>query len=68
MSVVLIGSAKFLNASVGVLKGKDTALTMLVSSYFKIFLIAMTVWEFPSSMIIIIDMFVLSSNTVALKG
>lgn len=67
MSVVLIGSAKFLNASVGVLKGKDTALTMLVSSYFKIFLIAMTVWEFPSSMIIIIDMFVLSSNTVALK-
>ncbi|XP_027164272.1 protein arv1 homolog [Coffea eugenioides] len=68
MSVVLIGSAKFLmNTSVGVLECKDTVLTMLVSSYFKIFLIAMMVWEFPSSMIIMIDMFVLSSNTVALK-
>lgn len=46
---------------------KDLLLAILVSSYFKIFLIAMMVWEFPFSVIIIIDIFVLSSNTVALK-
>ncbi|KAJ4967886.1 hypothetical protein NE237_014587 [Protea cynaroides] len=45
----------------------DILLAILVSSYFKIFLIAMMVWEFPSSVIFIIDGFVLSSNAVSLK-
>ncbi|XP_050387598.1 protein ARV 2-like [Argentina anserina] len=45
---------------------KDLLLAILISSYFKMFLIAMMVWECPS-VIMIIDLFVLSSNTVALK-
>ncbi|KAL6333264.1 hypothetical protein AAG906_028447 [Vitis piasezkii] len=49
-------------------KYKNLLLAILISSYFKIFLIAMMVWELPSSVIFIIDVFVLSSNTVALKG
>ncbi|KAG6749690.1 hypothetical protein POTOM_046757 [Populus tomentosa] len=48
-------------------KCKDILLAVLVSSYFKIFLIATMVWEFPPSVIFIIDLFVLSSKTVALK-
>eukprot|EP00261_Vitis_vinifera_P016801 XP_010646142.1 PREDICTED: protein arv1 homolog [Vitis vinifera] len=48
-------------------KYKNLLLAILISSYFKIFLIAMMVWELPSSVIFIIDVFVLSSNTVALK-
>ncbi|XVF33062.1 hypothetical protein REPUB_Repub17cG0136000 [Reevesia pubescens] len=46
---------------------RDLLLAILISSYFKIFLAAMMVWEFPPSVIYIIDLFVLSSNTVALK-
>ncbi|KAM5555829.1 hypothetical protein ABKV19_023641 [Rosa sericea] len=46
---------------------KDLLLAILISSYFKMFLIAMMVWECPF-VILIIDLFVLSSNTVALKG
>ncbi|KAK6260473.1 hypothetical protein SCA6_014947 [Theobroma cacao] len=42
-------------------------LAVLISSYFKILLVAMMVWEFPPSVIYIIDLLVLSSNTVALK-
>ncbi|KAG5566124.1 hypothetical protein RHGRI_001902 [Rhododendron griersonianum] len=45
----------------------DVLLAIFISSYFKIFLIVMMVWEFPSSVLFIIDIFVLSSNTVALK-
>ncbi|MCL7033137.1 hypothetical protein MKW94_027507 [Papaver nudicaule] len=46
----------------------DISLAIFVSSYMRIFLIAMMVWDFPSSVLYIIDMFVLSSNAVALKG
>ncbi|OVA12761.1 Arv1 protein [Macleaya cordata] len=46
---------------------KDLVLAIVVSSYFKIFLIAMMVWDFPSSVLFIIDILVLSSNAVALK-
>ncbi|XWS31954.1 hypothetical protein CRYUN_Cryun23aG0119800 [Craigia yunnanensis] len=46
---------------------RDLLLAVIISSYFKIFLAAMMVWEFPPSVIYIIDLFVLSSNTVALK-
>lgn len=71
VSVLLFGSAKFLNSSssssFGKWKWKDPIPAILISSYFKIFLVAMMVWEFPSSVIVIVDMFVLSSNTIALK-
>ncbi|XP_056859107.1 protein ARV 1 [Raphanus sativus] len=40
---------------------------ILISSYFKIFLLAMLVWEFPVSVIFIIDILVLTSNSMALK-
>ncbi|KAL8135053.1 hypothetical protein AgCh_009898 [Apium graveolens] len=46
---------------------KDTVLAILVSSSFKIFLIATMIWEFPSSVLYINDIVVLSSNTVAFK-
>ncbi|CAF1923437.1 unnamed protein product [Brassica oleracea] len=38
-----------------------------VSSYFKIFLLAMLVWEFPVSVIFVIDILVLTSNSMALR-
>ncbi|XVF30892.1 hypothetical protein REPUB_Repub16aG0097300 [Reevesia pubescens] len=50
------------------LRFRDLLLAILISSYFKIFLASMMVWEFPPSVVYIIDLFVLSSNTVALKG
>uniref|UniRef100_A0A5B7BEU6 Protein ARV n=1 Tax=Davidia involucrata TaxID=16924 RepID=A0A5B7BEU6_DAVIN len=64
---LLLGTRILLNASAGVSGYKDILLAILVSSYCKIFLVAMMVWEFPPSAIFIIDMFVLSSNAVALK-
>ncbi|KAG7619264.1 Arv1 protein [Arabidopsis suecica] len=48
-------------------RGKEILLTILISSYVKIFLFAMPVWEFPVSVIFIVDMLVLTSNAVALK-
>ncbi|KAL0845896.1 hypothetical protein Bca101_019142 [Brassica carinata] len=45
----------------------EILLGIFISSYIKIFLIAMPVWEFPVSVIFIVDMLVLTSNAVALK-
>ncbi|XP_024625288.1 protein ARV 2 isoform X2 [Medicago truncatula] len=58
----------FLHISISVSRCNDILLGLLISCYSKIFLIAMTVWEFPSSVIFIIELFCLSSNAVALKG
>ncbi|XP_045798228.1 protein ARV 2-like isoform X2 [Trifolium pratense] len=57
----------FLHISISVSRCSDILLGLLISCYFKIFLIAMMVWEFPSSVIFIIELFCLSSNAVALK-
>ncbi|KAF2549513.1 hypothetical protein F2Q70_00019161 [Brassica cretica] len=46
---------------------REILLGILISSYFKIFLLAMLVWEFPVSVIFIIDILVLTSNSMALK-
>ncbi|KAK3422900.1 hypothetical protein EUGRSUZ_G03261 [Eucalyptus grandis] len=51
----------------GFSRHKDFTLAILVSSYFKLSLLAMMIWEFPSSVVFIIDLFVLSSNAMALK-
>ncbi|KAK9202113.1 hypothetical protein WN944_017323 [Citrus x changshan-huyou] len=67
LGVFLHASRILLNTSAGASRFKDFLLAVLISSYFKIFLLAMMVWNFPSSVIYIIDLFVLSSNTVALK-
>ncbi|KAG7020677.1 Protein arv1-like protein, partial [Cucurbita argyrosperma subsp. argyrosperma] len=47
---------------------KDFFFAIIISSYFKIFLVCMMIWEFPSPVIFIIDLFVLSSNVIAIKG
>ncbi|RYR58780.1 hypothetical protein Ahy_A05g024656 isoform F [Arachis hypogaea] len=57
----------FLNASINISRFNDLLLTIMISCYFKIFLIAMMVWEFPTSVIFIIELFCLSSNAVALN-
>jgi hypothetical protein len=46
----------------------DIRMALVLSSYFKLFVFAMMVWEFSPLMAFIIDMLVLSSNTVAIKG
>lgn len=66
LGIILFGTRKFLNAKIGDSRCKHILLSILVSSYFKIFVIAMMVWEFPSSVVSIIKMFVLSSNALAL--
>ncbi|XP_059457605.1 protein ARV 2-like isoform X2 [Corylus avellana] len=63
----LLATKIFLSRLPGAPRNKDLVLAILISSYFKIFLIAMMAWEFPSSVIFIIDLFVLSSNTMAVK-
>uniref|UniRef100_A0A3Q7IQT8 Protein ARV n=1 Tax=Solanum lycopersicum TaxID=4081 RepID=A0A3Q7IQT8_SOLLC len=68
LGIILFGTRKFLNAKIGDSRCKHILLSILVSSYFKIFVIAMMVWEFPSSVVSIIKMFVLSSNALALLG
>ncbi|KAJ7007976.1 protein arv1 [Populus alba x Populus x berolinensis] len=71
--VFLLSMRLLLNTSIQISRCRGILLAVLVSSHFKIFLIAtmvwlLNVWEFPFSVIFIIDLFVLSSNTVALKG
>ncbi|XVF80345.1 hypothetical protein PTKIN_Ptkin15bG0062600 [Pterospermum kingtungense] len=63
----LFAIRNLLKMSVQFSRIRELLLAILVSSYFKIFLTAMMVWEFPPSVIYIIDLFVLSSNIVALK-
>ncbi|KAK9288620.1 hypothetical protein L1049_017080 [Liquidambar formosana] len=67
LCTILLAKRILLDTSGRVSRYKDLVLAILFSSYFKIFLIPMMVWEFPFSVIFIIDVFVLSSNTVALK-
>lgn len=67
LCIFLLTKGVLLGPSCGVSRFKDLMIAILISSYFKIFLVAMMVWEFPISVVFIIDLFVLSSNTVALK-
>ncbi|XP_021280219.1 protein arv1 homolog isoform X4 [Herrania umbratica] len=63
----LLAIRKLLKTSAQFFRLGKLLLAVLISSYFKILLVAMMVWEFPPSVIYIIDLLVLSSNTVALK-
>lgn len=69
LCVLHILSRVFLRSSTGVHSYGYTKFffAIIVSSYFKIFLVCMMIWEFPSTVIFIIDLFVLSSNVVAIK-
>ncbi|ANM59419.1 Arv1 protein [Arabidopsis thaliana x Arabidopsis arenosa] len=46
---------------------REIMLGIFISSYFKIFLLAMLVWEFPMSVIFFVDILLLTSNSMALK-
>ncbi|XP_042043936.1 protein ARV 1-like [Salvia splendens] len=67
ISVLFCCTRKLLSSATIFHGWKHMLFVVVVSSYFKLFVLAMMVWEFPSSVIVIIDVFVLSSNTVALK-
>ncbi|KAL8121779.1 protein ARV 2-like [Apium graveolens] len=67
LMMLFLGIRVLTRASVGTTSFKDALLAILVSSYFKIFLLSTMIWEFPSSVLYINDIVVLSSNTVALK-
>ncbi|GJV88477.1 protein arv1 homolog isoform X1 [Tanacetum coccineum] len=66
ISILLLGTRSLLSMSSEVSGFKNVWLAILASSYLKLFLVTMMVWEFPSSVIFILDIFVLSSNTLAL--
>ncbi|KAH6834315.1 ARV1 family protein [Perilla frutescens var. hirtella] len=67
LCILFCGTRKLLSSATGFYGCKQILFIVIISSYFKMFLLAMMVWGFPSSVIVIIDIFVLSSNTVALK-
>ncbi|XP_020587387.1 protein arv1 homolog isoform X2 [Phalaenopsis equestris] len=67
VSVLWIGIRILLNLNYHICRYREILLAVLVSSYFKMFLLAMMVWDFPSASIFIVDIFVLSLNTVALR-
>lgn len=64
--VLFVFSRRFLTFVEGFSGYKDVLLTMVVSSYLKVYMLCMLVWEFPASVVYIIDLLVMSSNLVAL--
>ncbi|KAF9618674.1 hypothetical protein IFM89_002369 [Coptis chinensis] len=67
VSVLLLATSIMLTSLTEITRVKDILLAIIVSSYFKIFLVAMMIWEFPSSVPCVVDVLVLSSNAVALR-
>ncbi|XP_021738619.1 protein arv1 homolog [Chenopodium quinoa] len=65
--VFAVFSKRYLTFVEGFSGYKDVLLTMVVSSYLKIYMLSMLVWEFPTSVVYIVDLFVMSSNLVALR-
>lgn len=65
--VLFVFSRRFFTFVKGFSGYKEVLLTMVVSSYLKVYMLSMLVWEFPASMVYIIDLFVMSSNLVALQ-
>ncbi|GAB2279884.1 hypothetical protein Dimus_014519 [Dionaea muscipula] len=71
-NLVFLGSfaglaRKLLNLVDGFHGYKDVVLAVLVSSYLKVFTVAMLVWTFPALVVYVVDLFVVSSNLVALR-
>ncbi|KAM0924828.1 hypothetical protein ACQ4PT_004737 [Festuca glaucescens] len=67
MAILLLGVRYILKLSFDIMRYREVLLAVIISSYFKLFLLTMMVWEFPSSAIFIVEIFVLSSNVVALR-
>ncbi|XP_044399465.1 protein ARV 2 isoform X3 [Triticum aestivum] len=66
-AMLLLGVRYILKFSFDITRYRQILLAIIISSYFKLFLLTMMVWEFPSSAIFIVEAFVLSSNVVALR-
>ncbi|EMS49841.1 hypothetical protein TRIUR3_11687 [Triticum urartu] len=66
-AMLLLGVRYILKFSFDITRYREILLAVIISSYFKLFLLTMMVWEFPSSAIFIVETFVLSSNVVALR-
>ncbi|XP_042428747.1 protein ARV 2-like isoform X1 [Zingiber officinale] len=66
MSALFLGTRFLLKLSFNTVSYSQILLAVLISTYFRLYLIAMLVWEFPSSVLYIIDLLVLSSNALAL--
>ncbi|KAH9306866.1 hypothetical protein KI387_011270, partial [Taxus chinensis] len=67
-SVLFIAVKSFKNKKTNLeIRYKEVFLAVVLSSYFKIFIIAMMVWDFPSLTVFISDVFVMSSNAIAVK-
>ncbi|KAI0501358.1 hypothetical protein KFK09_016303 [Dendrobium nobile] len=67
VTVLWIGIRVLLRLNYHICRYREILLAVLVSSYFKMFFLAMMVWDFPFASIFIVDVFVLSSNTVAIR-
>ncbi|OEL23450.1 hypothetical protein BAE44_0015525 [Dichanthelium oligosanthes] len=67
MIMLFLGLRFILKLSFDITRYREVLFAVIISSYFKLFLFTMMVWEFPSSVIFIVEMFVLSSNVVALR-
>ncbi|XP_010228852.1 protein arv1 isoform X2 [Brachypodium distachyon] len=67
MAMLLLGGRYLIKLSFDLTRSREVLLAVIISSYIKFFLLTMMVWEFPSSAIFIVEMFVLSSNVVALR-
>ncbi|KAJ1293321.1 hypothetical protein BS78_01G059000 [Paspalum vaginatum] len=65
--MLLLGVRFILKLSFDIIRYREVLFAVIISSYFKLFLFTMMVWEFPSSVIFIVEMFVLSSNVIALR-
>jgi len=51
-----------------IVKWNYIAIGIIVSSFGKTFLLLMMIWDFDSSITLLLDFFIISSNTLALKG
>ncbi|XP_062212615.1 LOW QUALITY PROTEIN: protein ARV 2-like [Phragmites australis] len=66
--IMLFLAVRFiLKLSFDITRYREVLFAVIISSYFKLFLFTMMVWEFPSSVVFIVEIFVLSSNVVALR-
>ncbi|KAJ1295378.1 hypothetical protein BS78_01G219700 [Paspalum vaginatum] len=66
--MLFLGVRFILKLSFDITRYREVLFAVIISSYFKLFLFTMMVLGFPSSVILIVEMFVLSSNVVALRG
>ncbi|KAJ1702736.1 hypothetical protein LUZ63_002515 [Rhynchospora breviuscula] len=67
MLFILVGLEFVLKLSYNIKRYREVMSAIIISSYLKLFLLSTMVWEFPLSVIHIVNVFVLSSNIVALR-